>query len=97
MHTYPADYKVIFVGDASMSPYEIAMPGGSVEHWNEEPGAAWLERMTAVYKNAIWLNPVAEHLWDYTPSIGIIEKLFEERMFELTLDGLDKAMRELSR
>jgi uncharacterized protein with von Willebrand factor type A (vWA) domain len=97
MHTYPADYKVIFVGDASMSPYEIAMPGGSVEHWNEEPGAAWLERMTAVYKNAIWLNPVAEHLWDYTPSIEMIGQLMSGRMFPLTLEGIDGAMKELMR
>jgi uncharacterized protein with von Willebrand factor type A (vWA) domain len=97
MHTYPADYKVIFVGDASMSPYEIAMPGGSVEHWNEEPGAAWLERMTAVYKNAIWLNPVAAHLWDYTPSIEMIGQLMSGRMFPLTLEGIDGAMKELMR
>jgi uncharacterized protein with von Willebrand factor type A (vWA) domain len=97
MHTYPADYKVIFVGDASMSPYEIAMPGGSVEHWNEEPGAAWLERMMAVYKNAIWLNPVAAHLWDYTPSIEMIGQLMSGRMFPLTLEGIDGAMKELMR
>lgn len=97
MHTYPADYKVIFVGDASMSPYEIAMPGGSVEHWNEEPGAAWLERMMAVYKNAIWLNPVAGHLWDYTPSIEMIGQLMSGRMFPLTLEGIDGAMKELMR
>jgi uncharacterized protein with von Willebrand factor type A (vWA) domain len=97
LHTYPADYKLIFVGDASMSPYEIAMPGGSVEHWNEEPGAAWLERMTAVYKSAVWLNPVAEHLWDYTPSIEMIGQLMGGRMFPLTLEGIDGAMKELMR
>jgi uncharacterized protein with von Willebrand factor type A (vWA) domain len=97
LHTYGHDYKVIFVGDASMSPYEIMMPGGSVEYWNEEAGEVWLKRVAATYPHSVWLNPVPAKHWDYTPSIGIVEKLFEERMFELTLDGLDKAMRELSR
>ncbi len=97
LHTYPADYKLIFVGDASMSPYEIAMPGGSVEHWNEEPGGAWVERMTGIYKSAVWLNPVAEHLWSYTPSIELIGQLMGGRMFPLTLEGIDGAMRELMR
>jgi hypothetical protein len=97
LHTYGHDYKVIFVGDASMSPYEIMMPGGSVEYWNEEAGEVWLKRVVATYPHSVWLNPVPAKHWDYTPSIGIIEKLFEERMFELTLDGLDRAMRELSR
>jgi uncharacterized protein with von Willebrand factor type A (vWA) domain len=80
-----------------MSPYEIMMPGGSVEYWNEEAGEAWLKRVVATYPHSVWLNPVPAKHWDYTPSIGIIEKIFEERMFELTLDGLDRAMRELSR
>ena len=97
LHTYGHDYKVLFVGDASMSPYEIMMPGGSVEYWNEEAGEAWLKRVVATYPHSVWLNPVPAKHWDYTPSIGIIEKIFEERMFELTLDGLDRAMRELSR
>ncbi len=97
LHTYPADYKVIFVGDASMSPYEISMPGGSVEHWNEEAGAAWLQRMTDVYKSAVWLNPVPEHVWHYTASIGILRQLMEGRMFPLTLEGIDGAMRTLMR
>jgi hypothetical protein len=97
LHTFPADYKLIFVGDASMSPYEITMAGGSVEHWNEEPGAAWLGRMTACYKSAVWLNPAPERLWDYTASIGLVRQLMEGRMFPLTLEGLDRAMRELMR
>jgi uncharacterized protein with von Willebrand factor type A (vWA) domain len=97
LHTYPADYKVIFVGDASMSPYEIAQPGGSVEHWNQEAGAVWLQRVTGIYKSAVWLNPVPEHLWDYTASIGYIRQIMEGRMFQLTLEGIDSAMRELMR
>jgi uncharacterized protein with von Willebrand factor type A (vWA) domain len=97
LHTYPADYKVIFVGDASMSPYEIALAGGSVEHWNDEPGAAWVQRVTDVYKSAVWLNPVPQHLWSYTASIGAMERLLEGRMFPLTLEGIDEAMRELMR
>jgi uncharacterized protein with von Willebrand factor type A (vWA) domain len=97
LHTYGADYKVIFVGDAAMSPYEVVMPGGSVEHWNEEAGEVWLRRVTSTYPHAVWLNPIPAKHWDYTPSIGMIEKIFERRMYELTLDGLDSAMRELSR
>lgn len=97
LHTYPADYKVIFIGDASMSPYEIAMPGGSVEHWNEEPGGVWIERMTEIYKSAVWLNPVAEHLWGYTPSIELMGQLMGGRMYPLTLEGIDAAMKELMR
>jgi len=97
LHKFPADYKVVFVGDATMSPYEITYAGGSVEHWNEEPGAIWLERVTQIYENAVWLNPVAERHWEYTPSLQIIKQIMGERMFPLTLEGLDKAMRELSR
>ncbi len=97
LHTYGHDYKVIFVGDASMSPYEIVMPGGSVEYWNEEAGDVWLKRLVATYPHAVWLNPIPAKHWDYTPSIGIVEKIFEDRMFELNLEGLDGAMRELSR
>jgi uncharacterized protein with von Willebrand factor type A (vWA) domain len=97
LHTYPADYKVIFVGDASMSPYEVTTPGGSVEHWNDEAGAIWLDRVAQIYKNAVWLNPVEEHLWSYTPSITMIGQIMEGRMFPLTLEGLDGAMKELTR
>ncbi|HMN36352.1 MAG TPA: VWA domain-containing protein [Hyphomicrobium sp.] len=96
-NTYPADYKVIFVGDASMSPYEITVPGGSVEHMNEEPGALWLRRLTDIYKHAVWLNPVPESYWGWTPSIGLIRRLFCDRMYPLTLEGLEAATRELMR
>ena len=97
MHTYPADHKLVFVGDASMSPYEIMQPGGSVEHWNEEAGAVWMRRMLRTYPKAVWLNPLPERHWGYTPSIGLMSELMSGRMFPLTLDGLDRAMRELSR
>ncbi len=97
LHTYPADYKVIFVGDATMSPYEITYPGGSVEHWNEEPGAIWMQRLADIYENAIWLNPTPERYWANTPSIEMTRQLMGDRMFPLTLEGLDAAMKELSR
>ncbi|MGE5946595.1 MAG: vWA domain-containing protein [Betaproteobacteria bacterium] len=97
IHTYGPDYRLFFVGDASMSPYEIAHPGGSVEHWNEEPGAAWLARLVATWPQAVWLNPLPQAHWAYTPSIRMIRELLGERMFPLTLDGLERAMRALSR
>jgi uncharacterized protein with von Willebrand factor type A (vWA) domain len=97
LHKFPHDYKVIFVGDASMSPYEIAMPGGSVEHMNEEPGQVWVERVTRTYPHAVWLNPVPREHWDYTQSIRMMRQLFSDRMYPLTLEGLDQAMRELVR
>ena len=97
LHTYPHDYKAIFVGDASMSPYEIMAPGGSVEHFNEETGAAWMERVARTYPACVWLNPVAEKEWDYTQSIRIMRQLMGGRMYPLTLEGLDNAMRELVR
>jgi uncharacterized protein with von Willebrand factor type A (vWA) domain len=97
LHKYPHDYKVIFVGDATMSPYEITYPGGSVEHWNEEPGALWVDRVTQIYESCVWLNPTPERHWEYTPSIGVVKQLVNDRMYPLTLQGLDKAMRELVR
>jgi uncharacterized protein with von Willebrand factor type A (vWA) domain len=97
LHKYPHDYKLVFVGDASMSPYEIAYPGGSVEHWNEEPGQVWMQRMLNVYQRAVWLNPIPEKHWNYSQSIDLISQLMERRMYPLTLDGLDRAMRELIR
>ena len=96
MHTYPADYKLVFVGDASMSPYEIAVPGGSVEHMNDEAGEIWLRRILALYSKAVWLNPVPEDRWRYTGSIGMIHEIMEGRMYPLTLEGLDGAMRSLA-
>lgn len=97
MNTYPADYKLIFVGDATMSPYEITYPGGSVEHWNEEPGSDWMRRILDIYSRAVWLNPVPEKYWDGTASLQLVRQLMGRRMYPLTLDGLDQAMRELSR
>ncbi len=96
MNTYGSDYKLIFVGDASMGPYEVLFPNGSVEHHNEEPGRVWLERLLASYPDAAWLNPVAEPHWRYTQSIGLIRELMEGRMFPLTVQGIDAAMREMS-
>lgn len=97
LHTYPHDYKVIFVGDASMSPFEITHPGGSVEHMNQEAGAQWLQRVTDIYENAVWLNPAPEKYWHYTPSTDMVRQIFSDRMFPLTLEGLDGAMKELVR
>ena len=97
LHKFPHDYKVIFVGDATMSPYEITYPGGSVEHWNEEPGAVWIDRVAQHWNSVCWLNPTPQRHWDHTPSIGVMKQLVGDRMFPLTLEGLDKAMRELAR
>jgi len=97
LHKYPSDYKVVFVGDATMSPYEITYPGGAVEHMNEEPGAVWLQRVLDIYDKAVWINPVPEKWWAETPSAVMIDQLMAGRMFPLTLDGLDRAMRQLSR
>lgn len=95
IHKYGPDYKVIFVGDASMSPYEIAVAGGSVEHFNQEPGQVWLKRVTNNWNKTVWLNPVPEKYWGYTQSIGMINQLMEDRMYPLTIEGLDAAMKEL--
>ena len=97
LHTYPADYRLIFVGDATMSPYEIIYPGGSVEHWNDDPGSLWMERVLSVYSRVAWLNPVEEKYWRGTPSIKLLSQLMGGRMYPLNLDGLDRAMRNLSR
>src|SRR4051794_29986625 len=97
LHTYPHDYKVVFVGDAAMSPYEIAAPGGSVEHFNEEPGQLWMERITRTYPACVWLNPIPEEQWGHTSSIRMMQQLMGGRMYPLTLEGLDWAMRELVR
>jgi uncharacterized protein with von Willebrand factor type A (vWA) domain len=97
MHTYGPDWKLIFVGDASMSPYEIAYPGGASEYWNAEAGVVWMERLTGTYTKSVWLNPVPRNSWRHTQSIGMIEKLMNGRMFPLTLEGLDSAMQELNK
>jgi uncharacterized protein with von Willebrand factor type A (vWA) domain len=97
MHRYGHDYKLVFVGDATMSPYEITYAGGSVEHTNPEPGALWLQRMLEVYEHAVWINPQPEAHWPYHESIEITRQLMGGRMYALTLDGLDRAMRTLSK
>jgi len=97
LNKYTPDYKVIFVGDASMAPYEVNSPGGSVEYHNEEPGSAWMQRMQQNFEHLIWLNPVQEQYWDYTPSILMLRELVEGKMYPLTLAGLEKGMRLLSK
>jgi uncharacterized protein with von Willebrand factor type A (vWA) domain len=94
-HKYGPDYKLIFVGDATMSPYEIVYAGGSVEHWNEEPGAVWIKRLLHSYPKAIWLNPEPQQRWEYTPSVKLTRELMENRMFPLTLSGLDDGIKSL--
>ena len=95
IHTYGRDHKIVLVGDATMSPYEIVYPGGSVEHWNDEPGAVWLQRLLGAYPRAVWLNPEPRPRWDATPSVQMTRELMEDRMFPLTLEGLEQGMREL--
>jgi len=97
LHKYSADYKVIFVGDASMSPYEILSVGGSVEHYNEEPGAVWMQRILDTYDKVAWLNPTPEKYWGHTHSIQVAQELMEERMHPLTLKGMEDAMTYLSK
>ena len=97
LHRFGPDYKAIFVGDASMSPYEIAMAGGSVEHWNAEAGATWLQRFTSQWPKTVWLNPVERELWGWTQSIGMIRQLVDDRMFPMTLKGIEAATKELAR
>jgi uncharacterized protein len=97
IRTYGGDYRLIFIGDASMSPYEISHPGGSVEHWNEESGERWMTRLVEHFPKAVWLNPVSQQHWGYTHSIGMMRQLVDGRMFPLTLEGLEGAMRALAR
>ena len=97
LHKYSHDYKVIFVGDAAMSPYEIAQPGGSVEHWNEEAGEVWMRRLRQTYEKVIWINPVPREEWEYTQSTAMTHKLLEGHMYPLTLRGLEEAMGYLSK
>jgi uncharacterized protein len=97
LHTYDSSWRLVLVGDASMSPYEIEKEGGSVERWNDEPGEIWLRRLLDAYPKAVWLNPVPAKYWDGTASIGMIRRIIEDRMFPLTLDGLDRATSRLRR
>jgi uncharacterized protein with von Willebrand factor type A (vWA) domain len=97
LHKYAHDYKVVFVGDASMSPYEILQPGGSVEHWNEEPGEVWLRRLRETYEKVVWLNPVPRDEWDWTQSVSMVNQLMEGQMYPMTLEGMEQSMAFLSR
>jgi uncharacterized protein with von Willebrand factor type A (vWA) domain len=97
LNKYPGDWRAIFVGDATMSPYEVTMPGGSVEHWNEEAGAVWMKRATQQWDKIAWLNPSPERYWSYSASVGMVRELVDERMYPLTLEGLEKAMRALAK
>ena len=97
LRTYGHDYRVIFVGDATMSPYEITQPGGSVEHWNKEAGSVWMGRMTAAYPRLVWLNPEKPDRWEYTASVRITRELVDGRMFPVTMQGLDAAIAALRR
>lgn len=97
LRTFNADYRVIVVGDAAMSPYEIVQPGGSVEHWNEEAGSVWMQRLTTHFPQIVWLNPEPEERWEWTPSIQLTRELIGGRMFPLTLEGLDRATAALRR
>lgn len=97
MHKYSADYKIIFVGDASMSPYEIVQPGGSVEHWNDEAGERWMQRLRDTFDKVVWLNPVPPEDWSWTQSIGMVEQIMEGRMYPMTLGGLEEAMAYLAK
>ena len=97
LNKYPGDWRAIFVGDATMSPYEVTMPGGSVEHWNEEAGAVWMKRATQQWDKVAWLNPSPERYWSYSASVGMVKELVDERMYPLTLEGLEKAMRALAK
>lgn len=95
LNKYSHDYKLIIVGDATMSPYEIMQPGGSVEHWNEEPGYIWLKRMTDFYRRSVWINPTPEAHWTWTQSVKLTQELMEQRMFPMTVAGLEAAMKAL--
>jgi len=95
LRTYGPDYKLVFVGDASMSPYEIMQPGGSIEHWNDEAGAVWFQRLLTAWPHHVWLNPEPERYWEHTASIRMTRELIGERMFPLTLAGLDSAIQAL--
>jgi uncharacterized protein with von Willebrand factor type A (vWA) domain len=98
LHKYPSDYRVVMVGDAAMSPYEVTTRGGSVEHWNEEPGGLWLQRIAEIYPHLVWLNPSPEKYWAYSQSTNIIQNIIgKDRMFPMTLSGIEGAMKILAR
>ncbi|KZY62546.1 VWA domain-containing protein, partial [Oleiphilus sp. HI0066] len=97
LHKYSSDYKVIFVGDAAMAPYEITQAGGSIEHWNEEAGAVWMQRVTDHFDKVVWINPLPENYWGTGGSLGITRELVEDHMYPMSIEGLESAMKYLSR
>ena len=97
LNKYTSDYKVIFIGDAMMAPYEVTHTGGSVEHWNDEAGAVWLQRIKDKFDKVVWINPAPESHWGNGGSLGIIKQIVDDQMYSLTLEGLEKAMKEMSR
>ena len=97
LHKYTHDYKVIFVGDATMAPYEITHSGGSVEHWNEEAGAIWMQRFLDTFEKLIWINPTPKDTWEYSTSVALTEKLVEDHMYPLTISGIEEGMNFLSK
>jgi uncharacterized protein with von Willebrand factor type A (vWA) domain len=97
LNKYAHDYRVVFVGDATMAPYEITHAGGSVEHWNEEPGAVWLSRFTNLFDKMVWINPTPLETWEYSTSVGMTRDLVNGRMYPLTIRGLEEAMNYLSK
>jgi uncharacterized protein with von Willebrand factor type A (vWA) domain len=97
LNKYSQDYKVVFVGDATMAPYEITHAGGSVEHWNEEPGAAWIDRFTNLYEKIVWLNPTPQETWEYSTSVTMTQDLVNGHMYPLTIRGLEEGMSQLSK
>ncbi|MFT7219460.1 MAG: hypothetical protein ACI8Z1_001075 [Candidatus Azotimanducaceae bacterium] len=97
LHKYTHDYKVIFVGDATMAPYEITHSGGSVEHWNEEAGAIWMQRLLDTFSKVIWINPTPQDTWEYSTSVALTQKLVEDQMFPLTIAGIEAGMNRLTK
>jgi hypothetical protein len=97
LNKYGPDYKVVFVGDATMAPYEITHAGGSVEHWNEEPGALWMARFTEFYDKLVWINPTPQETWEYSSSVSMIQQMVEGQMYPLTIRGLEEGMTALSK
>ena len=97
LNKYAHDYKVVFVGDATMAPYEITHAGGSVEHWNEEPGALWISRFGQLYDKLIWINPTPQETWEYSNSVAMTRELVKGRMYPLTIRGLEEGMSALTK
>ena len=97
LHKYTHDYKVIFVGDATMAPYEITHSGGSVEHWNEEAGAIWMQRVLDTFAKVIWINPTPQDTWEYSTSVALTQKLVEDQMYPLTISGIEQGMNSLTK